>query len=66
MLQAVHFNDEPGRRSKEVHDEASEHDLTAKRGAQLTGPERLPQDALGLGWRLPHGVRARVEDLLTT
>jgi hypothetical protein len=66
MLHAIHFNHEPGRRSKEVYDEAGDDDLAPKRRTKLIGPERLPQEALRLGRRPAHGVSACLEDLLTT
>jgi hypothetical protein len=66
MLRAIHFNDEPFRRSKEVHDEAGNHDLAPKHRAELASAKPLPQDALRLGRRLAHDVSARFEDLLTT
>jgi hypothetical protein len=40
--------------------------LAAKHRAELTSAKRLPQDALRLGRRSPHGVSARFQDLLTT
>ena len=59
MLRAVHFHDEPRRRSKEVHDEALQDNLAAKPHAELAAAQRLPKHPLRLRRRLAHAVRVR-------
>ncbi len=61
VMRAVHFHDEPRRRSEEVGDEAADDDLAPKPHAELRRPERLPKHPLWLRWRRAHAVRVRFE-----
>lgn len=46
VVRAVHLNDEPARRSEEVHDAPSDDGLATEPDAELGGAERFPERAL--------------------
>lgn len=62
----IHFDDEPRRRSHEVHDALTDDDLAPKLDAELLGPKARPKERFGRSGMKAHSMSPTLKKKLTS